>query len=378
MSLIFPAGFKRPFLIPFLAAVLSGGRVALLEEGTSFPRGWQLGAVPQPRSCWGHKSSASATLSPFLKLKQSSESSAHSQIQFKPVGRLKNYCRVGLKRTGETPHSQCPHRSLIVLENRAKIIINQVMLPREAVPVGSGQAGCWLEALRLCYQKADPPTTQTHTAQGPAWGESHTGHRDTAVTVQGQSQRLISAGSGLETLQTFTNGSFLMRGRNKRKKQLYFHLDLKKEKVLWFSLGLFLWWNECISLIRNAVVYFLRYSEGKYLDGAKQMQPLQPSQKTPHIFLPLGKRHCPTERAAVSQVQKPLSTQVTAKPAYFSSGPSIVAILPLSRGCGQQHGAAGHVGFGTIGLDEGPIQVRRPQCSSPQEAWARLLPAPLR
>jgi len=68
------------------------------------------------------------------------------------------------------------------------------MLPREAVPVGSGQAGCWLEVLRLCYQGADPPlhtpsihpppthTQYTHTHVCAHRGESCICHGSTAVT----------------------------------------------------------------------------------------------------------------------------------------------------------------------------------------------------
>lgn len=124
--------------------------------------------------------------------------------------------------------------------------------------------------------------------------------------------------------------------KEQKKKAIVFSSQVEpKKKVLWFSLGLFLWWNKCISLIQNAVVYLLRYPEGKYPEGAKWMQPLQPSQKAPRISLPLGKRGCPTERATVSRVQKTLRTQVTMKPAYFPSGPSTVAVLPLPRGCGQ-------------------------------------------
>lgn len=54
-------------------------------------------------------------------------------------------------------------------------------------------------------------------------------------------------------------------------------------------------------------------------------------------------------------VQKTLRAQITMKPAYLPPGPSIVAILPLLRGCRQQHGAAG-----SVALDGPPIQVRCP------------------
>lgn len=51
--------------------------------------------------------------------------------------------------------------------------------------------------------------------------------------------------------------------------------------------GIVLVVEECFSLIQNAVVYWLRYVKSQSLRGAKWMQPLQPSQKTPGIFLPL-------------------------------------------------------------------------------------------
>lgn len=161
---------------------------------------------------------------------------------------------MGLKHTGETPHSQCPHRSLISLGNCTKIIIKQRMLPREAAPVGSDQAGCWLEALGLCYQEADPPYTHTHRAQGPAWGESHTGHHNRAVTrlsrCTGRARVSSPPAQRCREDRASTGSSFLMRGGNKRKKQLYFHLKLsqKKRKVLWSSLGLFLWWKNAFHL----------------------------------------------------------------------------------------------------------------------------------
>lgn len=80
-----PGGFTR-WVVPW----------GLGAAGMSFP--WDcapgghavLQSVSRPHSCWGHKSSVSTTLSPFLKLKQSSERSVHLQIQFEQLGRLKS------------------------------------------------------------------------------------------------------------------------------------------------------------------------------------------------------------------------------------------------------------------------------------------------
>lgn len=95
--------------------------------------------------------------------------SALSQIQFKPVGRLKIYGGLGLKHTGEKPHSQGLHRRLISLGNQAEIIINQAALPGEAVPVGSAWFECWLDALGLHYHGADlePSTCPRYTHRQP-------------------------------------------------------------------------------------------------------------------------------------------------------------------------------------------------------------------
>lgn len=73
---------------------------------------------------------------------------ALSQIQLKPVGRLKIYCGVGLKHSGENPHSQDPHRSLISLGKQAEIIINQRC--QERLPVESALAGCPCWVLAVC------------------------------------------------------------------------------------------------------------------------------------------------------------------------------------------------------------------------------------
>lgn len=69
------------------------------------------------------------------------------------------------------------------------------------------------------------------------------------------------------------------------------------------------------------------------LEVAMWMQLPQPSQNTPCISLPHGKRGFPTERTTVSQAQKTLRTQVTIQPAYFPSDPSTVVVLLLPRGC---------------------------------------------
>lgn len=164
-----------------------------------------------------------------------------------------------------------------------------------------------------------------------------------AVTVHGQSWGLTSPASGLEMMQSFTNSSFLMHGQNKRKiKKLYIHLKLSQiKKVLGFFFKLFLWRNKCVSHIQNAVIYFFRYPKGKSLEGAKWIQSLQPSQKTPCLSIPLGKRSCaPWKRNCLSDVENPQDT-INYITSTLSLWPPLAAVWPQPQGCGQQPRTAG-------------------------------------
>lgn len=165
--------------------------------------------VPQPRSCQAHEKQCLSYPVTFPKTHTMLTALRHLptlKFNLNQWEGQKNYCGVGLKHTGETSHSQCPYRSLISLGNWAKIVINQAMLPREAVPVRPGQAGCCLEALRLRHHRADPSlhpsshSTQTHACvhavQGLAWGESSTSCCDTAVARLSQCTHLHGLRTG--------------------------------------------------------------------------------------------------------------------------------------------------------------------------------------
>lgn len=154
MSPVLPAAFKRQFLIPFPLVIPSGGQGALLVQWSREEWGpqmsilfqvWHLEVAVQccsplhttPLLMLGTKKHYHPSLSPFLKLKGSPQTSSHPQIRLKVARRLQNYYCIGLQHTAESPPSQHPHRRLISLGNQAKNI-NQAELPREAVPVGSG------------------------------------------------------------------------------------------------------------------------------------------------------------------------------------------------------------------------------------------------
>lgn len=139
-------------------------------------------------------------------------------------------------------------------------------MPREAVPVGSGQAGCWLEALRVLREltppTTHPPSTHTHTdmrahthrctrvradteSTGLAWDESGTGRRDMDVT--GLSRGTSRAGGSPPPLGTgdvaqLHKERFFDAWKEQKKKAIIFssQVEPKKKKGVMVFFGIVL------------------------------------------------------------------------------------------------------------------------------------------
>lgn len=185
------------------------------------------------------------------------------------------------------------------------------MLPREAVPVGSGQAGCRLEALRLSSGSWIPYTysqyTHTETEQ---WAQH--GVRTTPATVTQLSHSCHGAWAELEAhLHWLGTGDIAERHKQQlfdawkeRKKQLYFHLKLSQKQSVMVFFGI-------VHVVEQMHFTYPKCS-GLYVEVPRRQTPwgckmdaTPPAQQKTVHFLTSWKKSCPTKEQLFPGCRKP-------------------------------------------------------------------------